>query len=167
MGGECYRYARICGAVPDNVQQAYESQVLPMLVAVATSWWDGYSEVDKPQWAVSASLDAGILIQPPGQGDHSAICCPRELNEAPLQIGWQHSSYGARRDPKFEVADAMVDVVVGSQALRGYLIVDKENNIVKDLEGDFGDAHDSSDENEMWGFTACDKESGFCDRWMY
>lgn len=127
------RIARIQGPVPPSAQRAYEAHVLPALVDLVVAWWCAFDGADKAAWRVSASLDAGIYIDAPDDDPYDTICCPRELTDGTLIVGWQRYRNTSIRDAKCEIAERMIVMLLDSDALAAHIEIEEMDDVAEDL----------------------------------
>lgn len=180
MGGECYRYVKLTSTgsartgsaeakpLPEPAKAIYASTVLPQLVEAVDSW---KAEIALgSRWHVRADPSSGIRIRcEPGSRECSKdIVCPPSLNET-LSVGWQHRKYASIIDPKYAIAETLMDILMRSPRELLELLHDEE---MDEVLNDLFDSPDSGDRYVSGGkerdYTACSaQDCGYCCRCSY
>lgn len=127
------RVARVPPPVAPEVQRAYEARVLPGIAALVAEWWDAYDGADREMWSVRASADDGVFVAAPDDDGQDAICCPRDLNDATLLIGWQSYRNPSIRDPKSGLAERLIALVLASDDLAAHVEIEDMGDIAEDI----------------------------------
>jgi hypothetical protein len=143
MGGECYRFVELLRnkhnketLIPELAKKAYKEIVLPQLVA-AVSTWKAKADFEDVKWQVNADVSTGIhIVCADGELVHNiAIICPPALDYS-LSVGWRHHRHGRSLDPKYSIAETLMDILLSPrespQLLRALLCEDEEDKIVDD-----------------------------------
>lgn len=152
-------------------KEIYASTVLPQLVQAVNSWKTEISLLGA-RWHVRADLASGIHIQyVPGPGSRECfhdIVCPSLLDEK-LSVGWQHRSYASVIDPKYEIAQTLMGILMSSPRELRELLRDEE---MDEVANDLYDLPETSNQYESDGeqrdFAACSAEDcGYCGRCPY
>lgn len=130
----CARVLRVFTPVPPAVERAYAQRVLPALVALVAEWWGAYDGSDRAAWLVRADATAGgVFVAAPDDDTQDAICCPCELNDATLLIGWQQYRNPAICDPKCALAERLITAVLASDELAPHVDIEEMDDIAEDI----------------------------------
>lgn len=174
MGGECFRYVTLMKSgsakakvLPEPAKEMYTSTVLPRLIQAVNSWKG--EKVLSACWHVRADLSSGINIRyepEPGRRECSAdIVFPPSLDET-LSVGWQHRNYASVIDPKYEVAQTLMGILMKSPwELLKLLDDNKMDEVANDL---LGRPERDENDGEWADYTACSTHGlGYCGRCPY
>ena len=146
MGGECYRYLKLKPHSITLEEEEVYRNLLPIMIELVQVW---FSEQVATDWIIAFGGANAVELQvnPASDPDHrfpNVVVLPVNLNDT-LNIGWQHHHYGSILDPKYEIANDIMDTLLNSD-LKSSLLEDKEDNIKSDL---YLDDY-SDDDNERY-----------------
>lgn len=171
MGGECYHYVNLksSAVLTESAKAIYADTVVPQLLEAVARFRENQASNERLQ--VTADLSSGIRI---AQSSGNRVCsgdiiCPPTLDQT-LSVGWQHRQYASVHDPKFSIAETLMNILMSSPpALRGLLQDKAEDNVWADLRGDdFGYEYDAHDSQEELDYTACSAhDCGYCGKCPY
>ena len=132
MGGECFRYCELRrGAEATEEEKEIYKEVLSEIMEVVNAW---FSEQDPKEWVVAFDKENALELQVKDQDlFKKKIVLPKELNES-LKVGWQHRHYGSNLDPKFDIAEKIMNILFSSK-LKRLLDENEEDEIANDLYG--------------------------------
>ena len=130
MGGECYRYCTLKSTcqVTEKDDFVYQSLV-PIIIEKTKNW---LSDQNPHDWNVVFNGINALELQVKDQElFDKEIVIPYHLSKS-LNVGWQHRRYGICVDPKYDIANEIMDILLKSD-LKSCLKKDEEDNISSDL----------------------------------
>lgn len=172
MGGEWFHFVTFKrDALKTTADDLEYEKVFVLLVKTASDWWTKKmktsEEKEWSEWTFEASVLSGILVKsPPHKHDFfdNPICIPLVLDST-FNVGWQHRRYGSCLDPKFELAEQLI------QILKQHLTADMMKRIFHDYE--MFEEHEifpyrkiytrqRSFSEDQRDFTACSSDCVYC-----
>jgi hypothetical protein len=161
MGGERYRFIKLRKEVSptEREQKAYTEDLIPKLLQVVRA--SSLNWPNKPR-----AGEVVRLCRPQDEFQRGDIVIPENLADL-KRLGWQDRRYGSYVDDAKELADKLMDSIMGSDCRRCFM-VDEEDCVVEDLCGGFPDHDYGRDDTSALDFTACSKDDcGYCGRCTY
>lgn len=172
MGGECYHYVNLksSAVLTESAKAIYADTVVPQLLQAVARFREE-NQASNERLQVTADLSSGIRIAQRSSGSRVCsgdIVCPPSLDQT-LSVGWQHRQYASVSDPKFSIAETLMEILMSSPpALRGLLQDKAEDNAWADLRDDDGDEYGVHDRQEELDYTACSAhDCGYCGKCFY
>jgi hypothetical protein len=144
MGGECFRYCRLKAnvVVTDKENRIYQ-ELLSSIMSEVKLW---FAEQNSEEWVAIFDGEHAVELQVKEREYlEGIIVLPKELNHS-LNVGWQHRKYGSIRDPKYEIATIIMNLLLKSD-LKSLIDEYEEDNILSDLgmyDYDYGHRYDQS-----------------------
>ena len=146
MGGECFKFVTWARCPSDADFLAYQA-IVPRLVDVVREWLSKQETID---WTVVASEEVGIVIDSgiSGMSRHPIIKID-PLRYDNFRLGWQDYCYGRYVDPKKEIADLLMGVIMDEPSLKCLFRCNEMDTRLMDLGMDESDCGD--DERQVRG----------------